>query len=101
MGQQNLRQQFHEEMYRLYREAAEFDYYPTRFLQMVDDYGGVEAARRLIGRMTDGFTRLYCEGRLDLSVEAVVIQPQWQPLFSEEEIAQARQRLEDVGYLRR
>ena len=99
MEQQNLRQQFHEEMYRLYREAAEFNYYPTRFLQMVDNHGGVGAASRLIGQMTDGFTRLYCEGRLDLSVEAVVIQPRWQSLFTEDEISQARQRLQDVGYL--
>ena len=100
MEQQNLRQQFQEEMYRIYREASAFNYYPTRFLQMVDNHGGVGAASRLIGQMTDGFTRLYCEGRLDLSVEAVVIQPRWQSLFTEDEITQARQRLQDVGYFR-
>ena len=36
MNDVDLKAQFHREMLRLYREAAAFDYYPTRFLQMVN-----------------------------------------------------------------
>ena len=54
----------------------------------------------------DGFTRLWEERMLEYSVEAVVLKPKYQPLFTEHEREVARDRLErhdfDVDdYLRR
>ncbi len=37
-------------------------------------------------------------GRLDLTVEAVVLQKPWRDLFTAEELATARKRLQDLGY---
>lgn len=90
---------FDRAMQAIYDEAAGFGYKPTKFRQMLAQLGGVETARRLIrGKATSGFTKLWEHRRLDLSVEALVIDPQWRALFSDEEAAIARRRLEDYNY---
>ena len=67
---------------------------------MVQELGGVEAARRLISQdtVTAGFGRLWEMGRLDLSVEAFVLKPEYRALFSDEERTRARQLLADLHY---
>ena len=90
---------FDQEMLRIYQEAAKFGYRPTRFLEMVNTSGGVATAQQLLRKgPSDGFTRLWEEGRLDLSVEAIVLQERWAPLFTAEELETARARLEEAGY---
>jgi hypothetical protein len=71
------------------------------FFNMLNDRGGVATAEYLINSDTpsDGYTRLYELGRLDLTVEAVVVEePKWHRLFSQDELAKARRRLLDYGY---
>ena len=96
----NLESEFHQEMLRIYEEAKEFGYYPNYFLGMVVERGGLSAAKHLISgsQLSDGFVRLWEEERLDLSVEALVLQDPWSSLFIHEELAEARRRLEGVGY---
>jgi len=68
---------------------------------MMDTHGAVEAAKRLIGGesiASDGLTRLYMEQRLDLTVEATVLRPEFAPLFTEDERARARQILASYPY---
>jgi hypothetical protein len=45
-----------------------------------------------------GFERLKAEGRLDLSMEAIVIRPEYASLFTPAEIELAHERLIDAGY---
>ena len=74
----NLEERFHEEVVGIYREAAEFGYYPNYFLRMVVDQGGLAAAKQLLSSSSDpssGFVRLWEEQRLDLSVEVLVVSP--------------------------
>ncbi len=75
-------------------------YTATRFIQMVSEKGGLETARVLLAADTpqEGFTRLWECGRLDLTVEALVLKPEFAPLFSEHERSEARRRLEAYGY---
>ena len=96
----NLEGQFQEEMLRIYREATKFGYRPSYFLQMVVEQGGLAAARHLLNtnEPSSGFTRLWQENRVDLSVEAVVLQEPWRSLFTDEELTSARQRLEELGH---
>lgn len=95
-----VEERFQEEMFRIYREATKFGYYPTYFLRMVNERGGLAAAKQLLGGgdPSSGFTRLWEEQRLDLSVEAVVLQEPWRSLFTEDELTKARRRLEELGY---
>ena len=92
-----LEMRFHKEMVDIYKKAkAECDYNATYFLQMVTKYGGVETARRLLATQvpSEGFTKLWEYGRLDLTMEALVLKPEYTTLFSEGETRIARERLE-------
>ena len=60
---------------------------------MLTEHGGVETARRLLPQMSDGFTELWKRNRLDLTVEALVVQLKWDELFSDEERQIALSRL--------
>jgi hypothetical protein len=97
-----LEKQFHEAMVDIYRRAKdEVDYNATRYIQMVSDHGGIEAAKILInaGTPSDGYTELWKRGRLDITVEALVVQnPSWYSLFEPEEIERAKQRLQEYEY---
>src|SRR3990172_4199949 len=98
---QPLELEFHEAMLTIYRKAkSEAKYNAIRFLQMVTDHGGLETAHMLINSSTvsEGYTALWERGRLDLTVEALILQPQWNELITNEEREIARQRLQDYGY---
>lgn len=91
--------EFTQAMEKIYTEATKVGYRPTAFRAMLAEHGGVETARRLIrGSATSGFETLWEIKRLDLSVEALVLKPEWQKLFSPDEHKIARKRLRDYGY---
>jgi hypothetical protein len=98
----DLEKAFDQAMFDIYRRAdTEIGYRPTIFLDMLYKRGGVSTAKALItaAKPSDGYTRLYEKGRLDLTVEAVVIDDaKWHPLFTPDELAQARRRLKAYGY---
>ena len=76
----------------------EINYNPTRFNQMVAEYGGVEAARRLLApssNTSDGFVTLYENSRLNMSVEAWALLPWYEHLFSKDQLDRARYRLSE------
>jgi hypothetical protein len=87
---------FHGAMVDLYKRAkSEAGYNATYFLSMVSDMGGLETARYLLhtSEPSDGYEALWERGRLDLTVEAAVLKPRWRGLFSDQELATARDRL--------
>ena len=68
------------------------------FLQNVATYGAVAETKRLIHSDTpsETFSRLWEKGRLDLTVEAIVVTDTvWNELFSDDDRSAARKRLED------
>lgn len=85
---EDMRQGFHT-------LSREIGYRPTRFLALVAAVGGVEAARRLLRgpAVSDGFTTLAMHHRLAQSIEAWVLRPEYEPLFTEADRAAARRRL--------
>ncbi len=85
-------------MMQIYVQAKqEAGYTATRFHQMLTDHGGVETARRLLPQMSDGFAELWRRERLDLTVEALVVQRRWASLFTGQELEMARGRLKECG----
>lgn len=101
MTTKQLEDRFHLAMLGIYKSAKrECDYNATRFLQMVVDKGGLATARYLINTPTvsDGYAALWERGRLDLTVEALVLEDQWSSLFTDEELSIARDRLIEYGY---
>jgi hypothetical protein len=96
-----LEQQFLKAlMHGVESSRKECNYNPNYFLQMLDDYGALGAARRLItgDNPSSGFTRLWECKRLDLTVEAIALTPPYRDLFTEEELTLARERLRDYRY---
>ena len=83
------------------RTYKETKYNPTAFKVMVEKYGGVGAAKSLIrkNRPSEGYIRLYELKRLDLTIEAQILEnEEWHSLFSEEELKMCKNRLRDYGY---
>jgi len=96
-----LEREFHRAMVDIYGKAkSEADYPANRFIQMVADHGGLVTAKMLINsdKPSEGYEALWERGRLDLTVEALIQDPKWAPLFTPEEIEKARQRLREYNY---
>lgn len=81
------------------RLMREIKYRPRLFSEMVGNEGAVAAHKTLLRtpRVSDGFMTLKDNGKLADSVEAAVLNPHYERLFTSEERAIARQRLEDIG----
>ena len=93
--------QFGERMKAIYeRGRSEAGYSANYFLSMLSQYGPQETAHKLLASpaVSDGFAQLWERGRLDLTVEALVLESPFSELFSEDEIEVARRRLEQFGY---
>jgi len=60
----------------------------------------MKSARRILSgsRLSDGFTALQGQGRLELSLEALVIDKRFTGLFTDEEANEALTRLLEAGY---
>ena len=90
---------FHTAMILVYVKAKqEAGYDAKAFLSMVAEHGGEATAHRLLAEpLQPGFTELWLRKRLDLTMEYLVLRPEWQSLFSEAELAEARRRLVEHG----
>lgn len=92
---------FDTEMMNIYQRARdEAKYNATRYLHMVIEQGGLRAAQTLIHspQVSEGYTALWERKRLDLTVEALILKPDWRELFTSEELDIAQQRLQQYGY---
>jgi hypothetical protein len=98
----SLEKQFDEAMSNIYRKAkSEAGYNATMFLQMLIKDRGLLTAKRLINstKPSDGYTALYLENCLHLTVEALIVDNiKWQSLFEPIEIEKARKRLLEYKY---
>ena len=98
----DFEKQFDAAMMDIYHRArTEAKYKATRYLRMLGQHGGLETARILLHSTTvsEGYTALWERGRLDLTVEAMILgQPQWHQLFSADDLEIARRRLREYDY---
>lgn len=79
-------------------ECHRLDYHPTRFEQMLQGEPAVDLAKRLVtsGELHDGLKTLARLKRLDLSLESIMLEDRFRPLFSSEHLEAARWRLAQV-----
>ena len=93
-----LQAKFEQDMVeKVYRTAGrETGYWAGYFLRAVKRHGGVETARRLLRQkgLSHGLLKLREKNRLDLAMETLVLAPEYEPLFTDEERATASRRLE-------
>ena len=83
-----------------YEVAKEHKYHATYFLKMLNERGGVETARYLLAdhETQAGLFRLWELHLLKYSVEAIVLRKEFMSLFSDEEIAEAKRRLDEFEF---
>ena len=107
-----VEQRFHDDMVGIFHRAGEATrkerpdgsvirgYWASYFLRGVRNHGGVAYAHQLLRAegTTDGFKRLTEEGRLDLTMEALVLRQEYATLFSDQERQVAASRLAKAGY---
>lgn len=85
---------FHKEMTALYDRFATLGFRPVLLRRFVLLNGGVAAAKELVFRPgATGLERLLDAGKPELSMEALMLRPDYQGLFSELERKEAIQRL--------
>lgn len=95
-----MKDAFNSEMKHVYKNAAAVGVKFTRLRNMLESEEGYKVAIELISKpkVTDGVTNLWEIERLDLSIEALVLQKRFRSLFSEEVISKAKRTLTDLGY---
>ncbi len=97
----DLQQRFDDAFLDAYRRALnEAKYDAKRVLHMFHEIGGLRTAQVLLAteRVTEGYIAMWERGRLDLTIEALVLKPAWHPLFTDEERESARNRLKKYNY---
>jgi hypothetical protein len=88
---------FHARMLEIYRRALEHGYRASGFLRIVNELGGVAAAKRWLNEpeVQSGFVRLWELNILKESMEYVVaFERRFSPLFTRQERHIARMRYE-------
>jgi hypothetical protein len=98
---EELQREFAAAMRVIYSRAKrEAGYNATYFLQMLSEIWPEATARRLVmsTQPSQGFTALWERHRLDLTVEARILEPRFEPLFTDEERLAALHRLDAYGY---
>lgn len=96
-----LELQFDQAMLDIYELAGrQTGYWAVYFLRSVRKDGALQAARKFLWKdgTSEGFERLKAEHRLDLSMEALMLRPEFQELFTAAELARAAERLSAHGY---
>ena len=78
-----------------------FGYRPHAFLSMLGSYGALDTASRLLRpgqEPQSGLFRLWECGALHLSLEAIVLRPEYAPLFEPADLDEATRRLERLNF---
>lgn len=100
-GDQGTVPDFERAMRGVYETARrEAGYNATYFLGMVAEHGGLATAKKLLASpvVSDGFAALWERGRLDLTVEALVVMDEHESLFTPHELDIARHRLRQFDF---
>ena len=80
------------------RESITLGYDPTRFTDMLNTWGGVGVAKRLVasGEIQDGIKKIVAMGHPELSMESIMLEPRFATLFTAGELEAARWRLDQL-----
>ena len=99
----DLEKQLTYELRGTYDAARARGYVATYFLQMLEELGGRETAKKLLAKSNPqtGLFELWSLGLLHQTMEAVILQDKFKELFTADEVTEAHRRLEELGYFDR
>ena len=96
-----LQNKFNEEVLEAIEKSKKLGYVPTRFIQMLqqENNNAYTVVQRLVVKeVSTGLGKLWCKGHLELSMEAIMIKPEYKDLLSEEIIKVCEKKLKQFGY---
>ena len=96
----SIEMKFQQRLNDAIEEMISYGYKPQIFITMCNEEGAVNASKDVINseKITDGFTRLWELGKLKLSVENIIQEPEWHELFSDDDRKKSKKRLKDYGF---
>jgi hypothetical protein len=98
---EQLKRELRERYISTYNECKKFKYFPRVFLDMVvSNEDIVNVTKKLIHKEggTSGFTTLFENKRMDLSVEKIILEPRYRELFTCDDLQTAYGRLKQFSY---
>ena len=96
-----LQNKFNEEVLEAIEKSKKLGYVPTRFIQMLqkENNNAYPVVQRLVVKeVSTGLGKLWSKGHLELSMEAIMIKPEYKDLFPEEIIKVCEKKLKQFGY---
>ncbi len=98
---EQIKRELRERYISTYNECKKFKYFPRAFLDMVvSNEDIVEVTKKLVHKEggTSGFTTLFENTRMNLSVEKIILEPRYRELFAREDLRAAYDRLKQFKY---
>lgn len=94
-----LRELFKSEILNSIECSREIGYNPSAFVGMIEIDHPVEVAKKLMvsGRIQPGFERLIKANRKDLTVEYIMLKPEYNDLFGKQHLEAAEWRLKQAN----
>jgi hypothetical protein len=96
---EQLRAAFSQAIFEAIRECHDFGYHPTKWEAMNRAQHPVEVSIKLVQSpdFQDGFRRLLRENREYLTVESIMLRPEFSRLFPDQVLQAARWRLQTAN----
>ncbi|ELM3719639.1 hypothetical protein RYR53_002714 [Aeromonas hydrophila] len=93
-----IKDDFSSEIREAISQCYELGYHPSRFEEMIATSHPVDVAKNFVisGEFQSGFKQLKRLGKLNLTVEGIMINPKYSALFTKGELEAAKWRLENV-----
>ncbi|MDF4355273.1 hypothetical protein P3445_22490 [Vibrio parahaemolyticus] len=93
-----IKDEFASEIREAINQCYELGYRPSRFEEMIATSHPVDVAKAFVvsGDFQSGFKQLKKLGKLNLTVEGIMINPKYSTLFTKAELEAAKWRLENV-----
>ena len=95
---QKLKRDFCEDMQKYHTERIKRGYTAKQIEDSMKNNREFETAIKYSGTDTTGFENLVKLGLLDFSIEALILQPRYSPLFTEEKLESCKKLLEKYGH---
>ena len=95
-----LQRNFENRVNQSVKQMLKLGYKSTIFETMRQEHGTIDAIKRLVvdKKISEGFKFLWEHKRLDLSVENIILEPEWNSLFSDSERTAAKNKLQQCGF---
>jgi hypothetical protein len=95
---EELKNQFHDDMIKYHHSRVKGGYPATIIWNSIQENGGYETAKKFSGAARKGFLELVERNLLPFSIEALILQPKYAPLFPKSYREVCQNLLAKYGY---